>query len=110
MGPPPGPTPEVGVIVQETCYVVNKVDLKTRINKPEMTAIQTYQDEPFTIVTETTEQTTVDKKIEEEMRIKKEMLETKTITTTEYERKKMPTIPVISPEVEFKSLESVSNL
>merc|ERR1712142_321187 len=108
--PAPGPTPEEGVIVKETCYVIDKVDLKTRINKPEMTAIQTYQDEPYTIVTETTERTTVDKKLEEEMRIKKETLETKTITTIEYEQEQMPKISVISPEVESKLLESFPKL
>ncbi|CAL4122342.1 unnamed protein product [Meganyctiphanes norvegica] len=108
--PSPGPTPEEGVIVRETCYVVDRVDLKTKIKKPEMTTIQTYMDEPYTIVTETTERTTVDKKLEEEMRIKKEMLETKTITTTEYEQEQITKIPVISPEVQFKSLEEFKNL
>ncbi|KAK8746901.1 hypothetical protein OTU49_016887 [Cherax quadricarinatus] len=84
--PSPGPTPEEGIIVQETQYVVDKVDLKSRVIAPPMKEIQTYKVKPYTKITERTEKTITNLKLEEELRIKKEKKETKKTIITESEQ------------------------
>ncbi|XP_042876868.1 titin-like isoform X4 [Penaeus japonicus] len=84
--PPPGTPPEEGVILQQTEYVVDKVDVKSRMIPPPMQEVQTYKEKPYTKIIERTEKTFTDIKLEEEMRMKKEKMERRTTTETEYEQ------------------------
>nr|XP_027227569.1 titin-like isoform X2 [Penaeus vannamei] len=84
--PPPGTPPEEGVIIQQTEYVVDKVDVKSRILPPPMQEVQTYEEKPYTKIIERTEKTFTDIKLEEEMRMKKEKMERKITTETDYEQ------------------------
>ncbi|XP_063883939.1 titin-like isoform X4 [Scylla paramamosain] len=88
--PPPGTPPEIGVIEERTEYVVDRVDLKSRVIPPPMQEVQTYEEKPFTKVLERTEKTITRMKMEEELRMKKEKKEIKKTTVTEYEPISMP--------------------
>lgn len=102
--PSPGPTPEEGIIVQETQYVVDKVDLKSRVIAPPMREVQTYEDKPYKKITERTEKIVTNLKMEEELKMKKERTETKKTVTTEYEQ--VPEWPSPSAESEQQVLET----
>lgn len=88
--PPPGTPPEIGLIEERTEYVVDRVDLKSRIIAPPMQEVQTYEEKPFTKVLERTEKTITSMKMEEELRMKKEKKEVKKTTVTEYEPVSVP--------------------
>ncbi|XP_063589622.1 titin-like [Penaeus indicus] len=102
--PPPGTPPEEGVIIQQTEYVVDKVDVKSRILPPPMQEVQTYEEKPYTKIIERTEKTFTDIKLEEEMRMRKEKMERKTTTETDYEQ--VPERPPPPVEEEHVVVES----
>ncbi|KAG0730308.1 Titin [Chionoecetes opilio] len=98
--PPPGTPPEIGVIEQKIDYVVDRVDLKSRVFAPPMQVVQTYVEKPFTKVVERTERIITSIKMEEELRMKKEKKETKKTTVTEYEHDSVHQPPfAIKPQV-----------
>ena len=102
--PPPGTPPEIGVIEHKTEYVVDRVDVKSRVHAPPMQVVQTYKEKPFTKVLERTEKTITSMKMEEELRMKKEKKEVKKTTVTEYEPVHVPREPQVIIRVE-KQLE-----
>lgn len=107
--PPPGTPPEEGIIMQETQYVVDRVDLQSRVKPLPVREIQTYEDKPYTKVTERTEKTITNIKLEEELRMKKEKKETKKTVVTEYEQVPVQTQPPIEIKIDM-NLEKYENL
>merc|ERR1712106_100017 len=101
--PTPGSPPLEGIITHETSYVVDKVDVKSNLKPPQMVPVQTYIDEPFTVITETTDKTVLDKKLEEQILIKEEKLET--INTT----KETTELIKAEPQVKFPEADSLKS-
>ncbi|XP_042205940.1 titin-like isoform X2 [Homarus americanus] len=108
--PSPGSPPEEGIIVQETQYVVDKVDLKSRVITPPVREIQTYEEKPYTKVIERTEKTFTNLKLEEELRMKKERMETKKTVVTEYEHVPKRPPPPAESEQEIVQIEIYPDL
>ncbi|KAK4306760.1 hypothetical protein Pmani_021420 [Petrolisthes manimaculis] len=107
--PPPGTPPEEGVIMEETQYVVDRVDLQSRVKPLPVREVQTYEDKPYTKVTERTEKTITNIKLKEELRMKREKKETKKTIVTEYEE--VPVQPSLPLQIKIDmSLEKYKDL
>ncbi|XP_066957162.1 uncharacterized protein [Macrobrachium rosenbergii] len=108
--PPPGSPPIEGVIVQEMQYVVDKVNVKSKVKPPTMMEVQSYEDKPYTKITERTEKTFTKLKMEEELHMRKEKMETIKTTVTEFQdAPERPPSPV-EPEFMVVEVEKFPNL
>ena len=108
--PPPGSPPIEGVIVQEMQYVVDKVNVQSKVKPLPVKEVQTFEDKPYTKVTERTEKTFIKMKMEEELRMKKEKTESVRTIITEYEDAPVRPPPPVEPELKIFEVEKFPEL